>query len=235
MNGLVLDGVVVRRQAFEVAVSVQVGPGQILALVGPNGRGKSTLLDAVAGLLPLASGRITLDGVVLAEQSPAGVGTSFASSSLTSFAGTSSTSTSFSMPVQERQVGLVPQRHVLFAHLTALENAAFGPRSRGAGRAVARQRGEWWLDRFGVGDLAHRRADRLSGGQSQRVALARALASEPRVLLLDEPFAAVDAEGRAELGALVREVVLTEEIPCVLVSHDEREVERLADVVHPLG
>ena len=221
MSGLEVDGVVVRRQTFEVTASFRVEPGQTLALVGPNGRGKSTLLDAVAGLLPLTAGRITLGGTVLAEQSPAG-------------AAPPSARTSFSMPVQERQVGLVPQRHVLFAHLSALENAAFGPRSRGAGRAVARQRGEWWLARFGVGHLAHRRADRLSGGQSQRVALARALASEPRVLLLDEPFAAVDAEGRAALGALVREVVLTAEIPCVLVSHDGHEVERLADVVHPL-
>lgn len=213
MSGLELDGVVVRRGEFEVGASVRVRPGETLALIGPNGRGKSTLLDAIAGLLPVAAGRITLDGLVVAEQSA---------------------SSSFSLPPQDRRIGLVPQRHVLFGHLTALENAAFGPRSRGAGRVAAHEAAQRWLERFGVGELAHRRADRLSGGQSQRVALARALAAEPRLLLLDEPFAAVDADGRGELGALVRESVAAAAIPCVLVSHDADEVDRLARVVHRL-
>ncbi|OJX95467.1 ABC-type nitrate/sulfonate/bicarbonate transport system ATPase subunit [Salana multivorans] len=213
-GGLVLDGVVVRRGTAEIAASFAVPAGRVLALVGPNGRGKSTLVDAIAGLLPLAAGRIELDGTVLARVTP---------------------SSATFLPPQERGVGLVPQRHVLFAHLSALENAAFGPRSTGAGRAVARATGQRWLERFGVGDLAHRRADRLSGGQSQRVALARALAAEPRALLLDEPFAAVDADGRSELGALVREAVAGAGIPCVLVSHDADEVDRLADAVHRLS
>lgn len=210
--GLVLDDVVVRRGSFEIATSLSVAPGEILALVGPNGRGKSTLLDAVAGLLPLAAGRIALAGSVLAQGAAPAV---------------------FIAP-QHRGVGLVPQRHVLFGHLTALENAAFGPRSRGVRRTEARNLGGAWLERFGVGELASRRADRLSGGQSQRVALARALASEPRALLLDEPFAAVDAGGRADLGALVRSAVAEARIPCVLVSHDSGEVDRLADRIHPL-
>jgi molybdate transport system ATP-binding protein len=161
--------VVVRRPTFELDVTLTAEPGDVVAVIGPNGAGKSTLVRALAGLVPLDDGHVLCDG----ETWDAGTGTG--------------------VPVQTRRTGMVFQRQLLFPHLSALDNVAFGPRSRGAHRAAARRTAQEWLDRFGVGDLAHRRPGTLSGGQAQRVAVARALATDPRLLLLDEPLAALDA------------------------------------------
>ncbi len=161
--------VVVRRPEFELDAQVSAEPGDVLAVIGPNGAGKSTLVRALAGLLPLDAGQVSCDGEVWDDGAGA------------------------SRTVQERRTGMVFQRQLLFPHLTALENAAFGPRSRGVRRGQARREAGAWLDRLGVGDLAGRRPHELSGGQAQRVSVARALATDPRLLLLDEPLSALDA------------------------------------------
>jgi molybdate transport system ATP-binding protein len=139
-------------------------PGEVVAIIGPNGAGKSTLLNALAGLVP-HRGPVTVRGVSWTDPP---------------------------RPVRERRVGMVFQDQRLFPHLSALDNVAFGPRSRRVSRARAERRALEWLERFGIADLADRRPAELSGGQAQRVAIARALAVEPDLLLLDEPFTGLD-------------------------------------------
>jgi molybdate transport system ATP-binding protein len=146
----------------------------IAVLVGPNGAGKTTFLRALAGLDPIDGGHVALDGDRL-DDPAAGI----------------------FVPPERRPVGVVFQDGLLFPHLSALENVAFGLRSRGARRADARRRAAGWLHRVGLGEREHARPRELSGGEAQRVALARALATEPRLLLLDEPLAALDATARA--------------------------------------
>src|SRR5690606_31137365 len=159
----------VHRGAFTLDVTLAVGPAQVVTVLGPNGAGKSTLLAALAGLIRPDAGRIELGGRTLVDVAR----------------GTH-------QPPQHRRVGLVLQDYLLFPHLSALENVAFGPRSRGTGRREARAVAGQWLERVGIGALAGRRPHELSGGQAQRVALARALAADPQLLLLDEPPAAPD-------------------------------------------
>lgn len=199
-----------RRGGFEVRCSIEVEPGEVVALAGPNGTGKTTVLHAVAGLLPLADGEVgcgdeVWDGVE-----------------------------SWVEP-RRRGVGLVPQHHVLFGHLSVLENAAFGLRSRGMRAREARRVAGEWLDRLGVGDLAGRRAGGLSGGQAQRVAIARALAARPRAVLLDEPFTALDADSRPVVGRLVADALASMGVPALLVTHDAEEAGALAHRVVGLG
>lgn len=145
-----------------VRAAFRAAPGTVLAVVGPNGAGKSSLVAALAGLTG-AHGRAVSNGRDL-----------------------------LSVDAQRRNVGLAPQAGLLFPHLTARQNVAFGPRSRGTARATALALAGEWLDRFGLADLGNRRPDQLSGGQAQRVVLARALAGDPEVLLLDEPTAGLD-------------------------------------------
>lgn len=213
-GGLQLTGAQVRRGSFQVAADVFVSPGAIVALAGPNGSGKSSLLEAVAGVLALSAGRIELAKQVW-DQAP----------------GTGASDSAVWVPPERRGLGFVPQRHVLFGHLSALENVAFGLRARGVRRRAALAEAEEWLSRVGLADRASIRADRLSGGQSQRVALARALAARPRALLLDEPFTAIDAPSRPAIQAMVREAVVDLAVPTLLVSHDAGEVDGLADAV----
>ncbi|MEV8092966.1 ABC transporter ATP-binding protein [Kitasatospora sp. NPDC085879] len=196
----------VERAAFSLDLTLTAAPGEVLALLGPNGAGKSTALRALAGLLPLTDGRLALDGTVL-EDPAAGLHT----------------------PAEERPVGVVFQDYLLFPHLGALDNIAFGLRCRGLRKAAAREAARPWLERMGLAEHAASRPRSLSGGQAQRVALARALAVRPRLLLLDEPLAALDARTRLDVRAQLRRHLAEFEAVAVLVTHDPLDAMVLAD------
>ena len=191
---------------LHLVASLHAENGEVVAIVGPNGAGKTTLLRAIAGLVPLHSGRVEVDGEVL-EDSAARVRV---------------------LP-EHRPIGVVFQDHLLFPHLSALENVAFGLRARGEGRRTAREKAAAWLERVGLSDHADRKPRALSGGQAQRVAVARALVTEPRVLLLDEPLAAVDATARVELRRTLRAQLAAHQGVRLLVTHDPLEAMALAD------
>jgi molybdate transport system ATP-binding protein len=192
--------------AFEERLSLEVAEGEVVAVLGPNGSGKSTLLRALAGLRPLSGGRIALDGAVL-DDPAAGV----------------------LVPPEHRPCGMLFQDYLLFPHLTAADNVAFGLRSRGAKRSDAHRRAVQWLDRMDVGDKAQDKPGQLSGGQAQRVALARALATEPRLLLLDEPMAALDAGRRGSMRHTLRRHLGAFTGCCVMVTHDPLDAAAIAD------
>ncbi len=196
----------VRRDEFRLDVDISARPGRITAVLGPNGSGKTTLLHAVAGLHPLDDGRITLDGRVLDD--PAA---------------------DVLVPVEDRRIALVFQDFLLFPHLTVRENVEFGPRSRHLPDASARA--AEWLRRLDVLEFADRRPGALSGGQAQRVALARALATDPAMLLLDEPMAALDAATRVEVRRELRRHLKDFAGPTLIVTHDPLDALVLADDV----
>ena len=205
MNGLQAR-LGVRRAPFVLDVDLVAGPGEVVALLGPNGAGKSTALRALAGLLPLTTGRVELDGRLLADAA-AGV----------------------HLPAHARGIGVVFQDHLLFPHLTLLDNVAFGPSVRGTRRALARATAAGWLERVGLADLADRRPRAVSGGQAQRAALARALATEPGLLLLDEPLAALDARTRLLVRSELRRHLRSFGGATVVVTHDPVDAAVLAD------
>nr|WP_241844288.1 ABC transporter ATP-binding protein [Kitasatospora sp. CB01950] len=196
----------VARDTFTLDVAFSAQPGEVLALLGPNGAGKSTALRALAGLLPLTSGRLALDGSEWDSPS-AGV----------------------FVPAEQRPIGVVFQDYLLFPHLSALDNVAFGLRCKGLRRAAARAEALPWLERMGLAEHAGQRPAKLSGGQAQRVALARALAVRPRLLLLDEPLAALDARTRLDIRAELRRHLAEFEAVAVLVTHDPLDAMVLAD------
>ncbi|EMF26853.1 ABC transporter ATP-binding protein [Streptomyces pseudogriseolus] len=191
---------VVERGSFRLDIALTAAPGDVVALLGPNGAGKTTALRALAGLAPLSDGHLRLDGTDLARTPP-----------------------------EARPVGVVFQNYLLFPHLTALDNVAFGPRCRGVGKSEARARAAAWLERMGLAGHTGAKPRRLSGGQAQRVALARALATDPRLLLLDEPLAALDARTRLEVRAQLRRHLADFEAVAVLVTHDPLDAMVLAD------
>ncbi|HEV3463028.1 MAG TPA: ABC transporter ATP-binding protein [Actinomycetota bacterium] len=191
---------------LNLEVELEVGTGELVVLLGPNGAGKTTLLRALAGLLALDRGRVVLDGAVLED-----------------------TRTHTWVPTERRPIGFVFQDYLLFPHLSALENVAFGLRARGLGRAEARRRAAAWLDRVGLAAHAGARPRALSGGQAQRVALARAMVAEPRLLLLDEPLAALDAATRTEVRRDLRRQLAAFDGARLLVTHDPLEAMALAD------
>ena len=199
--------VVLTRGDLHLDVHLSAEAGEVVGLVGPNGAGKTTLLRALAGLQPLDEGRVILDGQVLDDP---GAGRH--------------------VPAEDRRVGVVFQDYLLFASLSALENVAFGLRSRGTPKAEARRLAAEWLGRVGLdGAAAGARPARLSGGQAQRVALARALATEPRLLLLDEPLAALDASARPETRRDLRRHLDGHDGVHLVVTHDPLEAMALAD------
>lgn len=187
---------------FEGAVRAE--PGELLAVLGPNGAGKSTLLGAIAGHLDDVTGTIRLNGSDLQSADGRRV------------------------PPEQRRVGLLGQRSLLFPHLSIRENVAFGPRSQGLGRADARDRASRLLDEVGLAGFEDRRPSQLSGGQQQRAAIARALAADPHALLLDEPFAALDAQTAAQARRLIADLRDRTGIPMVLVTHDALDAVVLA-------
>ncbi|RKT54325.1 ABC transporter ATP-binding protein [Saccharothrix australiensis] len=195
----------VTRDRFRLDLDLTVAPGEVVALLGPNGAGKTTALRALAGLLPLTAGHIDLDGVPWDEPPGAFV------------------------PPERRPIGVVFQDYLLFNHLTALENVAFGPRARGTRRAAARAIARDWLDRVGLAEHAHAKPRALSGGQAQRVALARALATGPRLLLLDEPLAALDASTRLAVRAELGRHLAGFAGHALVVTHDPLDAMVLAD------
>lgn len=199
----------VQRGEFRLVADVMVQDGEMLAISGPNGSGKSTLLSVVAGLLATTTGWVRIDDSVVDR---AGRGRERV----------------FVQP-ESRRVGLLAQGGALFSHMSALDNVAFGPRATGESRTDAERRAIEMLDRLGIGDLAQRRPHHMSGGQRQRVALARTLVMSPRVLLLDEPTTSLDRDGRLEVLQVLATVTEHFDGPMVLISHDQRDVEALAD------
>jgi molybdate transport system ATP-binding protein len=191
--------------SLDLDVELRAAEGETVALLGPNGAGKTTVLRVLSGLTPIDAGLVTLDGEVLDDG-----GAVF-------------------LPPEQRPVGVVFQDYVLFPHLTALDNVAFGLRSRGAGRAEARRRAAGWLTTVGLADQAGLRPSALSGGQAQRVALARALATEPRLLVLDEPLAALDQQARVAVRRDLRERLRAFAGIRILVTHDPVDAATLAD------
>ncbi|WP_350347479.1 ATP-binding cassette domain-containing protein [Agromyces sp. G08B096] len=197
------------RPGFELAIDAAVRPGEVLAVLGPNGAGKSTLLGALAGLVLPDGGEVVLDG-----------------RTLTAMGGASGR---VHVRPERRGIGLLGQDPRLFPHLTAAENVAFGPRAAGLGRRRSATLAEEWLERVGLADLADRRPAELSGGQRQRAAIARALAADPAVLLLDEPFASLDAEAVPEIRRLLRDRLVETGTSAIIVSHDVLDAVALAD------
>jgi molybdate transport system ATP-binding protein len=201
------DGLEARlAQPAPIPLDAELGcrPGELLALVGPSGAGKTTILRAIAGIIRPREGRIACNGEIWFDAAR-----------------------NLSLPPQRRRVGLVFQDYALFPHLSARANvtAALGHVARAKRDVRARE----LLELVHLGGLGERRPDQLSGGQRQRVALARALAREPAVLLLDEPFAAVDQVTRRKLQrelALLRRAIAA---PTILVTHDLAEAAALAD------
>jgi molybdate transport system ATP-binding protein len=191
---------------FDLEAAVHAAHGEVVALVGPNGAGKTTLLRAVAGLAPIAAGEVCLNGATL-EDPAAGVRR---------------------MP-QQRGVGVVFQDHLLLPHLSAAANVAFGLRAHGARKREAHRLALEWLARVGLAQHAATKPAALSGGQAQRVALARALATEPALLLLDEPTAALDVDARASIQRELRQHLAAFTGPCLLVTHQPLEAIAVAD------
>ncbi|CAD5995257.1 sulfate/molybdate ABC transporter ATP-binding protein [Agreia sp. COWG] len=191
----------------------RVDEGETLAVLGPNGAGKSTLLDVVAGLIRPHGGSVRLDDTDLVRIAPGG--------------------RDAWVPAHARGIALLSQEALLFPHLSVRDNVAFGPRSAGLSRAESRSAADRWLERVDATGLAARRPSRLSGGQAQRVAVARALATEPRLLLLDEPFGALDAGVAPAMRRLLAEVLAEKTV--ILVTHDPLDALALADRVIVLG
>ncbi|MFF3260202.1 ABC transporter permease [Streptomyces sp. NPDC002932] len=183
-------------------LTLDAGAGTTIAVVGPNGAGKTTLLRALLGLTPRAHAALRLGKLDVST-----------------------------LPTHRRGVAWVPQDGALFPHLSALANTAYGLRAQGMARAEARRRAQEWLDRLGVGHLSARKPSQVSGGQAQRIALARALATRPRLLLLDEPLAALDQTTRAHVRHTLRIHLNGFGGVCLIVTHDPVEAVSLADRV----
>ena len=208
-----LDGVTKRHGRGAPALdrlTLSVATGELVALIGPSGSGKTTALRVIAGLEPSYDGVVRVDGRDLAG-----------------------------VPARERQIGFVFQGYALFRHMTVADNVAFGlrvrPRRQRPSHAVIQARVAELLDSVRLGEFGGRYPDQLSGGQRQRVALARALATEPSLLLLDEPFGALDPPVRQEMRRALRALHDSLGLTTVLVTHDRDEAFELADRVAVLG
>ena len=181
---------------------LEIGRGDFVAIMGPSGCGKTTTLRMLAGLETPTAGQICRDGVSINETPP-----------------------------WQRRMPLVWQNYALFPFLSVLDNVAFGLRNDDVGKAERHRRSQAWLERLGIGDLAHRTPDTLSGGQAQRVALARALVLEPEILLLDEPLSALDANMVVRMQTEIAELQRALGITFIYVTHNQSEAFAMADRV----
>lgn len=189
-------------RVFVSGIDLTIGPAEIVAILGPSGGGKSTLLAEIAGVVPAPEGRILVDGVDVTDA-----------------------------PIHLRGVGLLFQEPLLFPHLDVAGNIAYGLRRHGMGRTQAAARASELLAWLGLSGYESRRVNELSGGQAQRVALARALAPGPAVLGLDEPFSALDTELRHRLVIEVAAMLREAGVAAIHVTHDEQEAAAIADRV----
>lgn len=204
MAELVAD-LAITRGEYTLAVTLRCPPG-ITCIMGPSGAGKSTILNLLAGLLVPDRGSVVLDGEVWFDRAK-----------------------QIDVPVHHRRLAYVFQGLGLFPHMTALRNVAYGMRD--VPRADRHAKARALLVRLGVGALADRKPSTFSGGEAQRVALARALACSPKLVLLDEPFSALDRELRKQLTTLVRELAGELAVPVIHVTHSLAEARLLADRV----
>jgi thiamine transport system ATP-binding protein len=193
-------------EVFARGIDLSLQQAEIIAILGPSGSGKSTLLGTIAGVVPAMGGTILVDGRDVT-----------------------------SAPIHQRGIGLVFQEPLLFAHLSVVDNVGYGLRRQGASRAQARERASDLLDWLDLGDYRDRSVDELSGGQAQRVALARALAPQPAVLLLDEPFSALDLDLRQRLADEVAQMLRHEGVAALHVTHDPSEAATVANRVVTLA
>ena len=197
-----------RLGTLDLQADLDMQPGELLALLGPNGAGKSTLLRCLAGLAPIDTGRIVVDEMVVDDPS-----------------------TDTFVDPEQRPIGIVFQDYLLFEHMSVLDNVAYGLRARKTSKRDANRIAREWIDRIGLGGYADQSPASLSGGQAQRAALARALATDPRLLLLDEPLAALDAGARASVRRDLRRHLESFEGMRILVTHDPIDAYALADRV----
>jgi len=205
LGALTMTARVVER---DLDVDLRIEPGTVVAILGANGAGKSTLLSLIAGLLRPDAGRLDLDGRTLVD-----------------------TERNLWAPPHRRGVVLLAQEPLLFPHLSAVANVAFGPRSKGTPVRDSRDLALRWLAAVDAAEFADRKPAQLSGGQAQRIAVARALATDPAMLLLDEPMAALDVGVAPALRRLLREVLRGTGRTAVLVTHDILDALSLADRV----
>ncbi len=194
------------RGTFTLDVNLVFNEGEVVAIMGPNGSGKSTFLHAIAGLLPVTSGTLTLNGETFDD----------------------ATADTFVDPTQ-RTVGIVFQGGLLFETMTVLENIVFGLRARKIKRAAAAAQAQPLINQFALTDLLERQPQELSGGQAQRVAIARALVTQPKVLLLDEPMSGLDTATRQLIRQEFREVLASFAGYRILVTHDSEDALAMAD------
>jgi ABC-type Fe3+/spermidine/putrescine transport system ATPase subunit len=190
----------------EIDVTFSLSKGEALALLGPSGCGKSSVLRMIAGLLDPDSGSISLAGRDL-----------------------------LALPAGKRNVGMVFQEHALFTHLSVEDNIGYGLVSRGMSKRDSRSEAALWLGRFSLAGFAKRRIDSLSGGEKQRVSLARTLATNPDLVLFDEPLSALDQELRVRLRGELRARQKDLGYTAVYVTHDEAEAAELADSIVRMG
>jgi len=195
-----------------IQINLECKPGELHALVGPSGSGKTTVLRTIAGLRQPNSGKIECN-------------------SETWFEGDDSGGTHKSLSAAQRSCGFLFQQYALFPHLNALENVCIPLQNSGLNPNERKNIAHEWLGQMGIGELAERMPHQLSGGQQQRVALARALARKPKILLLDEPFSAIDTPTRQSLYKTLAELRKDLNIPILLVTHDLREADLLADQI----
>ena len=193
---------------FSLDLTIRAGPGEVVVLMGGNGAGKSTTLNIISGLVCPDTGSIRLNGMVLFDSG-----------------------TNVDVLAENRRIGYVFQNSAAFPHLSVRDNIAFGLYARRQPPDLIKERVGYWLKAMNIEDLAEVKAGNLSGGQKQRVALARALAIEPVLLMMDEPFTALDAENIRHVKELTRTFVTRMKIPCLVVTHRVIDCRDIGDKV----